>query len=792
MSIGGDDDTIAGTEPGVGGAATPEIAELVAKRYRIVRWLGGGGMGSVYEALDTELGDPVALKVLRGGLSDDALERFRREVRLTRRVQHRNVARMFDIGEHAGDRFLTMELIAGEPLTRELGSRMPWPRLLSIAIQICEGLEAAHRVGVIHRDLKPDNVLLERATDRAVITDFGIARSMDDVGVTQVGAVIGTPRYMSPEQLAGSTIDARADLFSLGVMLFELASGQRPWSGDNAISIAVAQATQPARTLATSALPAGFRALVARCLAIDPAERPASVGELLAVLRSPEAMAGDGEAANVTAAATTGRSRVPTLSRATATPTGQMTFDTRPAESSIAVLPFACAAGDEYLADGVGEDVIDTLSTGSSLRVRPAGIGRARGDADPRALGRELEVDHVVVGSLRRTPAGLRVSARLISVADGFQIWAHRADGAEAEILAISELLGREIATALSTRATAAPRPTDPRSVDLYLRARGELRRFWGSHAESAANLLEEAYALSPTSAPIAGARAFATVQMWVMQAEPALYERAERALADGLASGHPEAILASGSFKLNTGDPIGAASDFATALLRAPMLAQAHESAAKVLVEIHAMAEARHHFETAGALDPNRTAVISTELARLDALEGWWDRADRRLVTLMADPDRSLVQLGAVFKARLAGWRGDRAAMLATSKLFAARMGDSANKLVHYVSDATQSGSINEDTVRDFLTTFSGKKPRRGQIMGVQLLCEMGIVLGFHDVALVALEKADVLGFMDIVILERCPLFDKLRDEPRFETVRLSVAARAASVLAAFRAATG
>src|SRR4051812_27331407 len=165
MPVSGDDDTIANepTSARVTASAANllDSAELVAGRYRIVRWLGSGGMGRVYEALDTELGEPVALKVLRSGLSDEAIERFRREVKLTRRIQHRNVARMFDIGEHAHDKFLTMELIEGVPLTRELGTEMAWPRLHDLAIQLCAGLAAAHDAGVIHRDLKPDNVMIE-------------------------------------------------------------------------------------------------------------------------------------------------------------------------------------------------------------------------------------------------------------------------------------------------------------------------------------------------------------------------------------------------------------------------------------------------------------------------------------------------------------------------------------------------------------------------------------------------------------------------------------------------------
>ena len=195
------------------------------------------------------------------------------------------------------------------------------------------------------------------------------------------------------------------------------------------------------------------------------------------------------------------------------------------------------------------------------MRVRPAGIVRAQGvDADPRALGRQLEVDHVVVGSLRRTPFAIRISARLVGIADGFQIWAHRIDCTEAEILGVSEALARGIAGALSTRAATATRSTDPRAVDLHLRARAQLRLFWGSHLRKAAELLDEAIALSPGSAPIAGAWAFAHAQAWVINGDPEQARLAREAIARGLATGHPEAYLASAQYKLNTGDPAGAA----------------------------------------------------------------------------------------------------------------------------------------------------------------------------------------------------------------------------------------
>jgi serine/threonine-protein kinase len=786
----GDDDTISGSVPAMS-AILEAFPELVANRYKVVRWLGSGGMGRVYEALDTELDETVAIKVLRSGLTDNALERFRREVRLTRRIQHPNVARMFDIGDHRGDKFLTMELVDGEALSR-LGRPLRWPRLLQIARQLCAGLAAAHDKGVIHRDLKPDNVLIERATERAVITDFGIARSVDDPSVTQVGSVMGTPRYMSPEQLHARAVDARADLFSLGVIMFELATGDRPWSGENAIAIAVAQSTHAARPITGAELPSGFVNLVARCLELEPDRRPPTaheVGEALEALGTlPDETVTSIGVPTVPARAVQPSSSPPVVPRAAPiTRTGPMPT------TALAVLPLACAAGDEYLADGVLEDLIDTLSSTAGIRVRPAGVVRSRVDPDARELGRQLDVDHVIIGSLRRTPAGLRVNARLISVADGFQIWAHRIDGTEADILQMSEQLGRGIAAALSTRAVAPTRPTDPRAVDLYLRARAELRLFWASHAQAAAALLDQAFEISPSSVPIAAARAYAATQAWVMSGDPELAPRARAAIEHALAFGHAEAFLASASYKINIGDALGGVADLGTALVRAPMLGQAHEMAGKILVEVDAISEARHHFETARSLDPARTHIISNDLARLDALEGHWDRAERAIATVAADPDRAIAQLGAIFLARLATWRGDREALVTASAGFAPRMNAQGNQVIAFIKGAVRTGQFDLEAWRQFASRFGGTDlPRRNQLMGLQMLSEVAVVLDKTDLAFETLERADQLGLMDVVVLDRCPLFEPFENEPRFRRLRERVRERAAKVLAAFRSTAG
>ncbi len=789
MPVGGDDDTLASSLPTLdGGTTSVGDAELVAGRYRIVRWLGGGGMGRVYEALDTELDERVALKVLRGGLSEEALDRFRREVKLTRRIQHKNVARMFDIGEHKGEKFLTMELVEGDPLTREVGATpMTWPRLLELAQQICAGLSAAHAAGVIHRDLKPDNVLIERATNRAVITDFGIARGGDDPSVTQVGAVVGTPRYMAPEQLAGREVDVRADVFSLGVMLFELATGARPWPGDNPISIAVAQATTSPRTIDTTSgtIPGWFAALVASCLQLDPADRPASAAELVAA-RDTGPLPAKRERAS--------RAARPSKAPPSGAPPPRPHAVREPAQAtmheptSLAVLPVTCAPGDEYLADGLLEDLADTLSTTPGIRVRPTGVVRSATAPDARDIGQRLHVDHVVSASLRRTPSGLRIATRLLSVADGFQIWAHKTDCTEAEVLSVADELARGIAAALSARATSATKPTDPRAVDLYLRARAELRRFWGNHAETAAGLLEQAVSYAPTSPPILGAYAYASVQAWVMRGEPELKPRAEQALERALASGHGEAVLASAQYLFNCGEPERAAADLARALVRTPMSAQTHELAGKILVEIAGPGQARQHYETARGLDPGRAQVIDNDLARIDALEGKWADAERRVADLLADSDPSIAQLGWVSRSRQTVWRGKREVLLELGRTFATRVPAGVSPLFKFLAALDRGGNIDREAwLRSLDLPIRPGEPLRQILIRNQVMCELALAFDEVDLALTGIERLDTMGFMDVTWLDLCPLMAKIVERRRFVQLRQLIGDRATRVLAAF-----
>jgi tetratricopeptide (TPR) repeat protein len=294
-------------------AAPSEVEQgaRIGRRYEIVRLLGRGGMGAVYLARDHALGRDVALKVVAAHLADDegVALRFKREIQLSSLVTHPNVLRVFDLGEADGLKFLTMQFIEGETLA-DLMKRerpLPIPRCLTVFHQICEGLAAAHAQKVMHRDLKPQNVLIDRE-GRVYLTDFGLARSSQLSTVTRAGALMGTPQYMSPEQVKGDPVDERSDIFSLGVMLHELLAGKPPFSGDTLFELMMSRTRAPARPAreANPEVPLYLQRILDRCLAVDPALRYQSVPELLADLDAKKAR---GPGVGRSAAALAGRAR---------------------------------------------------------------------------------------------------------------------------------------------------------------------------------------------------------------------------------------------------------------------------------------------------------------------------------------------------------------------------------------------------------------------------------------------------------------------------------------------------
>ncbi len=272
-----------------------EAGDVVAGRYQIIRRLGQGGMGTVYEAFDAELERTIALKTIRPDLAANAaaLRRLKQETLLTRQISHRNVVRVFDLGVTEGLRFITMEFVDGADLKSLLETRGKFPPKDALAVikQVCQGLQAAHTEDVIHRDLKPQNILIGR-DNRARIADFGLARSFEQTGITHTGAVLGTPHYMAPEQALGGQSDARSDIFALGVVLYELLTGELPFPAENIAESFLARTRDRARPIAAldRTIPAWLARIVMRCLERDPGRRFQSVQELLEELNTADAL----------------------------------------------------------------------------------------------------------------------------------------------------------------------------------------------------------------------------------------------------------------------------------------------------------------------------------------------------------------------------------------------------------------------------------------------------------------------------------------------------------------------
>ncbi len=262
---------------------------LLAGRFLLDRRLGEGGMGAVWLARDEKLGELVAVKVIRDALIADpnAIERFKREVSAARRVHHHNVVRLHDLGEENGLLFLSMEFVDGENVADRIHRRGPLPfaEVRQLALQLCDGLEAAHAAGVIHRDLKPANVLLSNGGPVKII-DFGVAKLAQLEGMTATNLILGTPEYMAPEQIRGAAIDARTDLYAVGMILHEAIVGRTPFKGDSPIAVGFAACTQvvPPLSTARADVPDAWDAFVRRALAKEPAERFASAAEMRASL----------------------------------------------------------------------------------------------------------------------------------------------------------------------------------------------------------------------------------------------------------------------------------------------------------------------------------------------------------------------------------------------------------------------------------------------------------------------------------------------------------------------------
>lgn len=786
------DPSEASTEYPAGGVGVAPGARF-GDRYLIARLLGRGGMGSVWAVHDLELDEPVALKTLDAHGDTATVERFRREVRLARRVTHRNVARIFDIGDSDGVHYLTMECVEGESLAARI-ARGPLPRreLLAIASQIAGGLAAAHAADVVHRDLKPGNVLLD-GRGRAVITDFGIARAATgETRLTLEGAgFLGTPAYMAPEQVRGDEVDARTDIFAFGVMLFELLTGRLPFVGDSPVTIALARLTDaPIDPRTVAAVEDDLAELALACMAREPGDRVASADDVvvrLAAMGAPDR----GDTTNMHPTADASMTSALTTVGALPTRDASAFVPTQIGDRGVAVMPFRYRgpSDDAYLADALAEEIIDLLSRNRGIRVSARGATLGFGsDADPRAVGTALGVDVMVDGAVQRAGAVIRIQARLVAVDTGFQLWSGRFDGELVDVFDLQDRMASQIAEVLRVEIqTATERNVVPEAaVAMYLRARSQMATFTlgGMGPDGAAALLEGALELAPTFRAAIAAHAVVCERLWFSPAPRngvSWRERATASVTRALANAPdlPETQLAAARVAMQRADYGEAARAIARALAIAPTFAAAHEVLGALQCEAGRTHEGLQHLRLARTLDPTLINGRMYEV-RYHEMNGRPDLAD----ALMADSIKQHGDAGAATMAtrvRIAVWRRDADEV---RRVMSLNRGGQVGGLALTVLGRVFTGEVPAaSAISDLGRSLDVDVGPRFFTLGYQLAAEVCASIGEDDLAMAAIRRSTDGALVDVEWMDHCPAFGSLRTRPEFVAMRQIVNARADAV---------
>jgi adenylate cyclase len=537
---------------------------IFAGRYEILEELGGGGMGTVYRVYDRKLEEEVALKLIKPEISANrkAIERFKNELKVARKITHKGVCKMYDLGESEGMSYITMEYVTGEDLKSFIhrSKQLTVGTSISIAVQVAAGLGEAHKLGIIHRDLKPSNIMIDKEGN-AKIMDFGIARTLAVAGTTAEGAIIGTPEYMSPEQVEGREVDARSDIFAFGCVLYEMLTGKSAFGRETTAQTIAAILHEEAPLVSESGVEVSeeWQRVINRCLEKDPEGRYQSINDVVSLLTRPEKNA------------------------------ARQTRDTR--EASVAVLPFVNMSSDrenEYFSDGLAEELINSLSRIEGLHVvsRTSSFSFKGKNLDIRQIAEKLNVGSVLEGSVRKSGNKLRITAQLIKASNGFHLYAETFDREFKDVFEIQNEIAHSIAKVLHPMLTSQDKrslsqipTTNIEAYDYCLRGRQSFYLFQRTAFERALKLFLHATELDPgyASAYAWAANCYSFLYTWFNPSQQNL-DAAERnslralELNPDLGEGH----VARGMVLYNRKEFEGAQEEFETAIRLNPDLFEA------------------------------------------------------------------------------------------------------------------------------------------------------------------------------------------------------------------------